>query len=416
MRQQTICALGLCVLLTFGLASCARQQAEGEARPFAQMTAAATRGVSIQPTAIVPTQEPAAVPLPETATLTSTVAAPEALSEPTTFAEPLPGLDAYLRDLAGAGQFMGSALVARGGQVLLDQGYGLADVNSNQPNTPQTKFRIGSLTKMFTAAAVLRLQEQGLLSVQDPASRFVPEYPGGEAITIHQLLTHTSGVPEYTERQDLAQVSQTAISLDDLIATFSGGQPMFQPGSQYHYVDSGYVLLTKILEVASGQPYETLIETQILNPAGMTSSGYDWLDAALAGTARGYRLTPGGAQAAPVTHPSWPSGAGGLYSTSQDLYRWSRALSGDTVLSVASREAMFSPWTVAQDGYSYGYGWHLGDTVGRPSQAHAGSIFGFNSYILRFPQEDAVIIVLSNGTQGPPRAVAEQLASILFSP
>jgi CubicO group peptidase (beta-lactamase class C family) len=279
----------------------------------------------------------------------------------------------------------------------------------------QTQFRIGSLTKQFTAAAILKLQEQGLLNVQDPVALYLPDYPHGEQITIHQLLTHTAGIPNYERRPDLPQVVQAPIALDDLIATFSNQPLQFAPGQQYQYSSSGYVVLTKIIEIVTGRSYADYLESELLAPAGLVNSGYDYLAPDLTNPAVGYQLTPGGPRPAILTDSSWPTGAGALYSTLEDLYRWDRALYTDAILSEASREAMFTPWADTRQGADYGYGWDIGNTAGRPSIVHGGGIFGFASFMARFPQDDAVIIVLSNGIQMPPRHVAESLAQILFS-
>jgi CubicO group peptidase (beta-lactamase class C family) len=321
----------------------------------------------------------------------------------------------YLVNLTDEGGFMGSVLVAQNGDILLNEGYGQANVGAEIPNLPETQFRIGSLTKQFTAAAILKLQEQGLLNVQDPVAKFLPDYPRGNEITIHHLLTHTGGIPNYERRRDLPEVVQSPIPLDELIASFSGQPLEFPPGQQYRYSSSGYVVLTKIIEIASGQPYADYLENQILIPVNMAYSGYNFLSPDLQNPAEGYHLTPGGARPAILTDSSWPTGAGALYSTVGDLYRWDRALYEDEILSTASRQAFFTPWMDTGQGTDYGYGWDIGTTAGKSSIAHGGGIFGFASFMARFPEDDAVIIVLSNGIQMPPRLIAEGLAQILFS-
>ncbi len=229
------------------------------------------------------------------------------------------------------------------------------------------------------------------------------------------MLTHTAGIPNYEQRRDLPEVVQSPISLDELIASFSDQPLDFPPGQRYSYSSSGYVLLTKIIEIVSGQPYADYLEEQIFKPANMAYSGYDYLAPDLPFAAVGYQLTPGGPHPAILTDSSWPTGAGALYSTLEDLYRWDRALYGDDILSAASRQAFFTPWVDTGQGTDYGYGWDIGRTAGRSSIAHGGGIFGFASFMARFPEDDAVIIVLSNGIQMPPRIVAEGLAEILFS-
>lgn len=324
-------------------------------------------------------------------------------------------MKSYLEGITRQGQFMGSVLVAKDGKALLFDGFGMADLEANIANTPDHQYRIGSLTKQFTAAAILKLQESGLLGVQDPVQKYLPAYPRGDEITIHNLLTHTSGIPNYEQRPDLPQVVQSPISLDDLIASFADQPLDFPPGQQYRYSSSGYVLLTKIIEVVSGQSYSDYLQEHIFAPAGMNDSGYDFLDPAVPNPATGYFLTQRGPQRAFLTDSSWPTGAGALYSTLNDLYLWDRVLYSNRVLSAESLEAMFTPWVNTGQGTDYGYGWDIGSTLGRSSIAHGGGIFGFASYMLRFPQNDAVIIVLSNGIQMPPRVVAEELARILFS-
>ncbi len=321
----------------------------------------------------------------------------------------------YLNGLVGEGRFMGSVLVAQGDRLLLNEGFGSADLEARIPNSPDYQYRIGSLTKQFTAAAILLLQEDGLLNVQDPVRKYLPDYPNGDQITIHQLLIHTAGIPNYEQRRDLPQVVQTAISLDDLIASFSNQPLQFSPGQRYSYSSSGYVILTKIIEVVSGTRYEDFIQDKIFTPAGMQNSGYDYLDPAVSNPSVGYMLNQRGAQRAILTEASWPTGAGAHYSTLGDLYRWDRVLYENSILSAESIEMMNTPWVDTGQGRSYGYGWNIGPTIGRPSIAHGGSIFGFASYMLRFPEDDAVIIVLSNGIQVSPRMVAEALAAILFA-
>jgi len=323
---------------------------------------------------------------------------------------------AYLEDQLSSGQFMGSVLIAQEGDILVNQGFGMADVATARANSPDTQLRIGSLTKQFTAAGIMRLVEKDLLSVDDHLSMFLPGYPQGDQITVHQLLTHTSGIPNYEQRPDLPQVVQSPIALDDLIASFSGQPLLFAPGEGYSYSSSGYVLLSKIIEVVSELTYEEFVLTELLQPAGMFQSGYDFLAPDLANPATGYQLTAQGPQPSIKTDSSWPSGAGALYSTTEDMYRWDRTLAGNELLSESSRQALSTPWVAdVGDGTSYGYGWNISTVAGHRAMAHGGGIFGFASYMIRFPQDDAVVLVLSNGIQMPPRRIAEELARLLFA-
>ena len=400
------------LFVIFFVASCSSSDPLQEAaKPIPSIPTVTASQISLQTT--VPEE-----PVRKTETITEI---PEEIEKaqpieipPAVFDERSEQLADFLNELVANGQFMGSVLVAQNGQILLDEGFGMADKEAGLPNSPDNQYRIGSLTKQFTAAAILRLQEDGLLNVQDPVAKYLPDYPNGEGITIHQLLIHASGIPNYEQRRDLPEVVQTPIGLDDLIASFSSQPLEFSPGQGYSYSSSGYVLLTKIIEVVSGQPYADYIQEQIFSPAGMNDSGYDYLDPTLPNPAVGYMLTNRGPQRAILTDSSWPSGAGALYSTVGDLYRWDHALYGNDILAQESLDAMFTPWIDTGQGADYGYGWDIGSTMGRPSIAHGGGIFGFASYMVRFPEDNAVIIVLSNGIQMPPRIVAEGLTQILF--
>ncbi len=321
----------------------------------------------------------------------------------------------YLNKLTESGQFMGTVLIADGEKILVNDGFGFADMTTGRANTPQTQLRIGSLTKQFTAAAILRLQELGRLDVNEPVIKYLPDYSQGEQITIHHLLTHTAGIPNYTERPDLSQVVQTPIPLAVLLDDISSQPLDFVPGQQFSYSDSGYIVLTKIIEQVSGQSYAEFLQARFFDPLGMARSGYDFLDPGLEEPAVGYHLRSGDSQQAVDTDSSWPSGAGALYSTAEDMYVWDRALNSNLILNEASRKAMFNPWTATGQDFAYGYGWEIGNMAGRSSQTHAGTIFGFGSFIARFPQDDATIIVLSNGLQMSPRRIAGELAQILFS-
>lgn len=320
----------------------------------------------------------------------------------------------FLNRESERGNFMGSVLVAQGGTILVNDGFGQADVTAGIPNLPQTQFRIGSLTKQLTAAAILKLQEHGALDVQDPVAKYLPDYPRGTEITIHHLLTHTAGIPNYENRPDLPNVAQSPIALDDLISSFANQPLEFPPGQGYQYSSSGYVVLTKIIEVAAGQPYADYLRSQFFDPLNMASSGYDFLSPDLPNPAVGYQLTPGGPRPAVTTDSSWPSGAGAIYSTVGDLYLWDRALNGQGILSEASQQAFFAPYVDTGQGSSYAYGWEIGSMAGHSGAMHGGGIPGFAAFMVRFPGDEAVIIVLSNSTQMPPRIIAENLAQILF--
>lgn len=366
-----------------------------------------------------PAAGPLAVPATAVAEATSLpVATPVAVptatvsgSEVGKYATVATAVAAVLDEAAADGRFSGAALVARDGVVLVQQGYGQANAGSGTPNTPDAIFLIGSLTKQFTAAAILLLQEEGLLAVGDPLARYVPDYPGGEGITLHHLLNHTAGVVDYTNAPGFPATVGRPHSVDELIATFSGRQPEFAPGSRFAYSNSNYILLGKVIEVVSGRPYGEFVESELFRPAGMARSGYGEGARLLPGRAEGYRRAgAGGLQPAVEVDMSVPYAAGALYSTVNDLYLWDRVLRDGAVLAPASRAAMF-----AEEEAEYGYGWGLEVRDGRRLAFHGGWIPGYASHIVRWLDDDGVIILLSNVENAPVRPLVEELKGVLFA-
>lgn len=326
-------------------------------------------------------------------------------------------METYLQAYLETGNFMGSVLVAHAGEILLNQGYGMANLEHGISNNSQTKFRIGSVTKQFTAMAILKLQEQGLLAVKDTISVYLPDYLNGEQITIHQLLNHTSGIPNFTNLPDANKNQHLKVTLDELISWFSNLSLLYTPGDRFQYTNSGYVVLAKIIEVVSGQSYADYLQKQILEPMQMFNSGYDQHELILPHKASGYIKTEIGYQNVAFCDMSQPSGAGAMYSTVEDLYKWDRSLYTDKVLNENSKNMMFSS-TIrvgeTEPKAYYGYGWGLDTHHGRNRQIHGGAINGFRAIISRYPAEQIVIIALSNVEQVSIEKIANDFASILF--
>jgi len=302
--------------------------------------------------------------------------------------------------------------VAKGGKVLLEKGYGMANIELGVPNGPDTKFRLGSITKQFTSAAILQLEEQGKLSVNDLACKYVPECPDTwKTITIHQLLTHTSGIPSYTDGGEFMKPAMMRIPrtpLEVLLLT-NDKSLEFQPGEKYKYDNSGYIFLGVIIEKVSGEKYADYLRKHIFGPLDMQDSGYDVTAEILKNRAAGYAPQPGGGfRNAEYIDMSLPYAAGSLYSTARDLYRWDRSLYTEKVLSKASKEKM---WTPVKN--NYGYGWGI-NVRGRKQVSHGGGINGFSTFIARYPDDDAFVVVLSNNQQANSGAIAAGLAGVMF--
>ena len=231
-------------------------------------------------------------------------------------------------------QFNGTVLLARNGQILFCRGYGMANLEHDVPCTPNTKFRLGSITKQFTAMAILILQERGKLAVTDKVKKYIPSAPKAwDDITIHHLLTHTSGIPNYTGFPDFLKTLRDPITLDALIAKFKDKPLDFKPGEKFKYSNSGYIVLGKIIDVASGPPYATFMKEAIFDPLEMHDTGYDNFATILKNRASGYSrllgLTPANAT---YIDMSIPHAAGALYSTVLDLLKWDRALDSEKLL------------------------------------------------------------------------------------
>lgn len=320
----------------------------------------------------------------------------------------------YLQAYLKSGYFMGSVLVASGSEILLSQGYGMSNLEHNVHNAPHTKFCIGSVTKQFTATAILQLHQQGLLNVNQAISTYLPDYPKGEQITIHRLLNHTSGIPNYT---DVLENPYLRVTLDEVISWFSDKPLEFTPGERFKYCNSGYVLLTKIIETVSGQSYADYLQNQLFEPLGMADSGYEQRELILLHRASGYTITENGFQNAAFWDQSQGAGAGAMYSTTEDLYKWERSFYTNLVLSEASKNAMFAPTVIADfagsKGY-YGYGWYIDTHCGRDRHVHAGGFSGFRAILARYPREQLVIIALSNITGVSIELIAKDLAAIVF--
>ncbi|MDJ0688398.1 MAG: serine hydrolase [Xenococcaceae cyanobacterium MO_188.B32] len=327
-------------------------------------------------------------------------------------------IEAYLQAHLETGYFMGSVLVSRAGEVLLSKGYGMANLEHSIANTPQTKFRLASLTKQFTAAAILKLQEQNLLDVHNSIATYLPDYPHGEEITVNQLLNHTAGIPNFTSFDDYQTKKRLPTKLDDLIACFSDRPLEFTPGDRFSYSNSGYLVLTKIIETVSNRSYADYLQKYIFEPLGMKDSGYDRHETILKNRASGYVSTGEGYQNAEYIDMSVPSGAGGLYSTVEDMYKWERSLFTDAVLDRSSRDAMFTSTVKITDEENeqiyHSYGWVIDTQYSRHRISSNGGIEGFLTHIARYPDEQVAVVVLGNLQAFLPDKMGRDIAAILF--
>jgi CubicO group peptidase (beta-lactamase class C family) len=315
-----------------------------------------------------------------------------------------------------------AVLVAEKGQVLLKKGFGMADIGYGIPVSTLTKFRIGSITKQFIAAAILKLQEEGKISVRDTLSKFIPDFPRGSEVTIHHLLTHTSGIHSFTNRTDFLRTATVSTTSKEMIDTIKSDKFDFNPGENFQYNNSGFFILGYIIEKITGKPYGEYLKETFFTPLGMKNTGVHTSVAILENEATGYAINNGAFEKALNWDMSRAGGAGSLYSTVEDLYTWNEALFNGKVLSAESLKAAFTPVTL-NDGskpteMQYGYGWVLSKARDLTFINHGGGLHGFLSYLTRQPENNLTVVVLTNCTPAQdntsPDAVANEIAEYML--
>lgn len=318
-------------------------------------------------------------------------------------------MEQLVQSYVGGKHFMGSVLVAQGDHTLLNKGYGSANLEWGIPNSASTKFRIGSMTKQFTAAAILLLEERGKLKTDDPVKKYIPDAPAAwDKITIFNLLTHTSGIPNFTSFPDYHSSEAISTTPEKLVARFRDKPLEFQPGEKWNYSNSGYVLLGYLIEKISGRSYKEFLQENFFKPLGMNDSGYDSNSAIILHHASGYTPTESGPEPAGYIDMSIPFSAGALYSTTEDLLRWEQALFAGKVLSAESLKKMTTPF---KSEYAFGvfvHGAHNGYTV----IEHGGGIEGFNTQMSYCPDDKLTVVVLGNLNGSAPAEIAEKLMAV----
>lgn len=335
------------------------------------------------------------------ATPVGTVAAPEQPNVAATRA----AVQAYVEK----NRFSGTVLVAKNGVPVFREGFGLANRELNVPNTSETVFRIGSITKQFTAAAIMQLAEAGKLSVEDPISKYYANAPAAWAkVTIRHLLSHRSGIGDYTSLPNFFEKLAAEDRTPEQIIEMTRDQPLaFEPGTKFAYDNSGYIVLGYVIEKVSGQTYADYVEQHIFKPLGMRDSGYEVSTAILPRRAAGYGFADGKWTNATYIAMSLPYAAGSLYSTVDDLLAWEQALFSDKVVSAASRAAM-----TTDQGDKYGFGLLIDDLGGHKNIWHNGGINGFSTHMVDFQDDGLTVIALANLESARSTRLATEIARI----
>jgi len=316
----------------------------------------------------------------------------------------IPGLDNYISnvfknlqidEMPGA-----SVLVAHNGEIVYQKGFGYADIEKKIPVTPDTKFKIGSISKQFTAVAILKLQEEGKITTDDKLSKYIPDFPRGNEVTIYQLLTHTSGIHDYNSTPGIDVTKPvTPQALLDIIKKLPYDS---NPGERYLYNNSGYFILAYIVEQLSGKTLSEYLNETIFKPLGMTNSGLYYTDIVLDTEAQGYSMNGEKVTKADFQEMSWAFGVGSMYSTTKDLYKWNEAVFNGKVLSNATLKTVFTQ-AVLNSGakVDYGFGWFLITNRGLKFIQHSGGVSGFSSYLERQPENNLTVCVLLNSLPSP---------------
>jgi CubicO group peptidase (beta-lactamase class C family) len=317
--------------------------------------------------------------------------------------------------------FSGVVLVARNGQVLFEKAYGMANREHSVQNKLETPFRLGSVTKQFTAMAVMILVERGKLGVNDAICKYVENCPKAWAgITVRHLLNHTSGIPDFTGFPDVDHYSRLPMTPLETMALFRDKPLEFLPGERFRYDSSGYLVLGYIIERVSGERYEDFLRNNIYEPLGMSDSGYDHPRTILKNRASGYERKGEQVVNAMIIEMDTPFGGGSMYSSVRDLLRWDQALYSEKLVSRKSLEQIFTPYQGPyipvepwESGlyarHQYGFGWFITKWFGRDLVWHGGIINGFCSTILRYPQDHTFVVVLENMEPDLAKAVDPDL-------
>ncbi|MGB8957865.1 MAG: serine hydrolase [Candidatus Aminicenantales bacterium] len=320
-------------------------------------------------------------------------------------------IDAVMAAVYKPGEPGAAIIVRKDGQTIFRKGYGMADLELGVAVEPDMIFRLGSITKQFTAMSILMLAQEGKLGLQDEITKFLPDYPTrGKRITVEHLLTHTSGIQSYTDMPEWLPLWRKDFTVKELVDLFKDKPMQFEPGSSWAYNNSGYFLLGAIIEKVSGKTYGDFVTERIFKPLGMKGSSYGSTERIIPRRVPGYQADKGGFVNAPYLSMTQPYAAGSLLSTIDDLAVWSDAVFAGKLVRKEWLDKAFTPYKLTNgESTGYGYGWFVGDFAGHRSIEHGGGINGFTSYEMTFPEDRVFLAILTNSAiegRGPePRAV-----------
>lgn len=308
----------------------------------------------------------------------------------------------------------GVFLAVKNGKIIYRKAFGMANLEMNVKMKPESVFEIGSMTKQFTAISILMLAEKGKLNVNDEISKFIPDYPNGKSITIHHLLTHTSGIKDFTSMKSIKDIARRDLSAKELVDFFKNEPNDFKPGEEYKYCNSGYVVLGYIIEIVSGQTYEKFITENIFKKIEMENTLYANSEKIIKNRVSGYRDKNGYINANYISF-SIPYASGSIMSNVDDMLKWQNAINSNALLNPVFTAKAFTNYKLNNGtNIDYGYGWHLEKLKNKIVREHGGSIFGFKSMGVYEPTEKIYVIGLSNCDCNSPTVVTRDIASLLI--
>jgi len=322
-------------------------------------------------------------------------------------------VDQLLSEKYASGDPGATALIAKDGKVIYRKAFGTANLELDVPMKPEHVFELGSITKQFTSVSILMLVEQGKLNLQDDITKFIPDYPThGKKISVHSLLNHTSGIKSYTAMDSFREMARNDLSPTELIDVFKNEPMDFDPGAQYAYNNSAYIILGHIIEVTSEMSYSDFVEQHIFQKLGMKNSHYGSMSKVIKNRASGYQPTENGFRNAEYLSLTLPYAAGSLMSCVDDMLLWSQAIHHNTLISEKSKQLAFTNGEL-NDGsaLNYGYGFSVNEINDVPTIEHGGGIFGYETYGVYVPSENAYVIVLTNRNGNGPSDVTVQIAA-----
>jgi len=306
-------------------------------------------------------------------------------------------------------------LISKNGNIIYEKAFGLANLELNVPMQTENIFEIGSMTKQFTAISILMLMERGKLNLNDEITKFIPDYPTlGKTITIHHLLTHTSGIKNYTSMKKIKGIAKNDLTPLELIDFFKNESMDFEPGEQFKYNNSGYIILGYIIELLSEQNYASFVEENIFKKLNMLSSSYATHTKVIKNKASGYHKRDDYIKSMHISY-TLPYSAGSLMSNVDDMLKWQEAIKNNQLISKAATEKAFTNYTLNNGEHiNYGYGWHIKELNGISIREHGGSIFGFKSMGVYLPNADIYVIGLNNCDCNSPTEITREIAELVI--